>query len=115
MIDGRGTPAGSQRPIKEDRMSDKRGDGATKALGAAAAFVAAFVARKVITVGWKRLTGKEPPSDPQDPRVGTGEAVGYAVLMGVVMGATRVLAIRAATARMRRAPAEPVEPIEPAK
>jgi hypothetical protein len=90
-------------------MSDKRGDGASKIIGAAAAFAAAFVARKAITVGWTRLTGKEPPSDPQDPRVGTGEALGYAIVMGVVMGAARVLAIRAATGRIRRAPAEPAE------
>jgi hypothetical protein len=92
---------------QEDRMSDKRGDNASKAVGAAAAFAAAFVTRKVITVGWKRLTGKEPPSDPQDPLVGTGEAVGYAIVMGVVMGAARVLAIRAATGRMRHAPTAP--------
>jgi hypothetical protein len=90
-------------------MSDKRGDGASKVVGAAAAFAAAFAARKAITFGWKRVTGREPPSDPQDPLVGTGEAVGYAVVMGVVMGAARVLAIRAATSRTRRAPAEPTE------
>jgi hypothetical protein len=109
MIDGRGTPAAMGRGIKEDRMSDKRGDGASKVLGAAAAFAAAFVARKVITLGWKRLTGKEPPSDPQDPQVGTGEALGFAIVMGVVMAAARVLAIRAATGRMRRAGGDPAE------
>jgi hypothetical protein len=107
MIGRRGGTAASGPGIKEDRMSDKRGDGASKALGAAAAFAAAFAARKVITLGWKRLTGKEPPSDPQDPLVGTGEALGFAILMGVVMGAVRVLAIRAATGRIRRVPAEP--------
>ena len=90
-------------------MSDKRGDGASKALGAVAAFAAAFVARKIINLGWKRLTGREPPSDPQDPRVGTGEALGFAIVMGVVMAAARVLAIRAATGRIRRAPQQPAE------
>ncbi|HUY52844.1 MAG TPA: DUF4235 domain-containing protein [Streptosporangiaceae bacterium] len=85
-------------------MSDKRGDGATKALGAVAAFGAAFVARKLISIGWKRVTGKEPPADPQDPQVGTAEALGWAIVMGVVIGAARVLAIRAATSRMRRDP-----------
>jgi hypothetical protein len=109
MSKGRGAPVADGRGIREDRMSDKRRDGASKAIGAAAAFGAAFVARKVITVGWKRITGKEPPSDPQDPLVGTGEAVGYAIVMGVVMGAARVLAIRAATGRMRHAPAEPTD------
>jgi hypothetical protein len=90
-------------------MSDKRGDGAPKVLGGVAAFAAAFVARKLINLGWKRITGKEPPSDPQDPLVGTAEALGFAIVMGVVMAAARVLAIRAATGRLRRAPIEPAE------
>ncbi len=90
-------------------MSDKRGDGGTKVLGGVAAFAAAFVARKLINVGWKRVTGKEPPSDPQDPLVGTAEALGFAIVMGVVMGVARVLAIRAATGRLWRAPIEPAE------
>ncbi len=88
-------------------MADKRGDAMSKAFGTAAAFGAAFIARKLMTVGWKRFTGKEPPNDPQDPAVGTVEAVSWAVAMGVVIGAVRVLAIRAASGRMRRAPADP--------
>ena len=83
-------------------MSDKRGDGATKAMGTVAALGAAFVARKVISAGWTKITGKEPPNDPQDPAVGTGEALGWAIVMGVVVSAVRVLAIRAATSRSRR-------------
>jgi hypothetical protein len=109
MIDGRGRPVTIGRGIREDRMSEKRGDGASKAMGAVAAFAAAFIARKVITFGWKRLFGKEPPSDPHDPLVGTGEALGFAIVMGVVMGAARVLAIRAATGQIRRAPDEPAQ------
>lgn len=87
-------------------MSDKRGDGGTKALGTAVALGAAFVARKVITAGWTKATGKEPPTDPQDPAVGTIEAIGWAIVMGAVIGAVRVLAIRAATARTRHSNAE---------
>jgi hypothetical protein len=83
-------------------MSDKRGDGGTKALGALAAFAAAFAARKLITVVWTRVTGKEPPSDPQDPQVGIGEALGWAVVMGVTIESARLLAGRAATRRLRR-------------
>jgi hypothetical protein len=109
MNNGRAAPVPSGPGIREDRMSDKRGDGASRAIGAVAAFASAFVARKIITLGWKRLTGKEPPSDPQDPLVGTGEALGYAIVMGVVMGAARVLAIRAATGLIRHSPVEPTE------
>jgi hypothetical protein len=83
-------------------MSDKRGDGATKAISTVAALGAAFVARKVATIAWTKVTGREPPADPEDPAVGMGEALGWAIAMGVVVGAVRVLAVRAATARTRR-------------
>ena len=78
-------------------MSDKRADGAAKALSTAVVLGAGFVARKVVTAGWKRATGKEPPTDPQDPRAGLVEALGWAIAMGVVLGAVRVVAIRAAS------------------
>lgn len=87
-------------------MSEKRGDGAAKALGALAAFAAAFVARKLITLAWTRVTGKEPPSDPQDPQVGIGEALSWAVIMGVAIETARLLAGRAATRRLRKPSAE---------
>jgi hypothetical protein len=84
-------------------MADKRGDGAGgKALNAVAALGATFLARKVATVAWTKITGKEPPSDPEDPAVGMAEALGWAIAMGVVVGAVRVLAVRAATTRARR-------------
>lgn len=83
-------------------MADKQGDGMTKALGTAAAFGAAFAARKVLTAGWKRATGKEPPADPQDPAVGMAEALAWAIAMGVVVSAVRVLAVRAASGMARR-------------
>ena len=45
-------------------MSDK-GEGASKALVGAAAFGAAYGVRKLMNLGWKRVTGKEPPDRPQ--------------------------------------------------
>ena len=83
------------------RMSDK-GEGASKALAGAAAFGAAYAVRKLMNLGWKRVTGKEPPDDPNDPTVGTGEALSWAVALGVVVAVARVLAIRAASVRIRR-------------
>jgi Protein of unknown function (DUF4235) len=82
-------------------MADK-GEGASKALVSAAAFGTAFAVRKLMNVGWKRVTGKEPPDDPNDPAVGTAEALSWAVALGVVVAVARVLAIRAASGRMRR-------------
>lgn len=79
-------------------MADKGG----KALASFAAFGAAFGARKLITLAWKQVTGKEPPTDPNDPAVGTAEALSWAIALGVVMAAARVLAIRAASGRIRR-------------
>lgn len=83
-------------------MSDKRGDGAAKAVGALAAFAAAYGARKAVKTAWKGVTGKEPPNDLQDPRVGIGEALLWAVVTGVAIESARLLASRAATGRLRR-------------
>jgi hypothetical protein len=83
-------------------MADKRGDGGTRALGTLAAFAAAFAARKLITLAWTKITGKEPPSDPQDPQVGIGEALSWAVVTGIAIESARLLAGRAATRRLRR-------------
>jgi hypothetical protein len=86
-------------------MSDK-GEGASKALVGVAAFGAAYGVRKLMNVGWKKFTGKEPPNDPNDPAVGTAEALSWAIALGVVMAAARVLATRAASGRMRRSAAK---------
>jgi hypothetical protein len=73
----------------------------TKVAGMAAAFAAAFVARKVITFFWTRITGKAPPVSPEDPDVGIKEALGWAVVTGVGLEAARLLATRAATKQVR--------------
>ena len=82
-------------------MADKRGDGVSKAVGALAAFAASFAARKLITAAWTRITGKEPPSDPQDPQVSIAEALSWAVVRGVSIETARLLAGRAAARRLR--------------
>jgi hypothetical protein len=87
-------------------MADKRGDGGAKMVGTLVAFAAAFVARKGITLGWKRVTGKEPPTDPHDPGVGIGEALSWAVILGVGIEMARLLAVRAATRKLRQPSAD---------
>ena len=86
-------------------MSDDGDSGVNKAMAALAAFAAAYAARKVITFGWRQVTGKEPPGDPHDPHVGIGEALSWAVILGASIEGARLLAMRAATKRMRQAPA----------
>jgi len=91
--------------------SDESGGGdggANKVVVVAAAFAAAWIARKALTIGWTKLTGKEPPSE-QDPDVGWAEALGWAVVIGVGIQAARMLATRAVTKRMRHAPAGEIQ------
>jgi NhaP-type Na+/H+ or K+/H+ antiporter len=92
-----------------DQDENGGGDsGASKVVAIAAAFAAAFVARKVLTFGWTKVTGKEPPSE-QDPDVGWGEALGWAVVIGVGIQAARMLATRTVSRKMRHAPAGEIQ------
>lgn len=86
-------------------MADK-GDLGWRLLAGAAAFGAGFVARKAITVGWKQVTGKEPPANPESPEVELAEAIGWAVMTGVGMEVARLLATRAAAKRWRSSTGE---------
>jgi Protein of unknown function (DUF4235) len=97
-------------------MSDKDESGdsgggdsaAAKIAAVGAAFAAAWIARKALTFGWTKITRKEPPSD-QDPTVGWAEALGWAVVIGVGIQAARMVATRAVTSKMRRAPAGEIQ------
>jgi len=91
--------------------SDESGggdSGATKIVAVVAAFGAAFIARKVLTFGWTKITGKEPPSE-QDTTAGWAEALGWAVVVGVGIQAARMVATRAVTRSMRHAPAGEID------
>lgn len=83
-------------------MSDNSDTARTRAMAAVAAVAAAWAARKVITFGWTKITGKEPPGNPEDPHVGVGEALSWAVILGVSIESARLLATRAATRKMRQ-------------
>jgi NhaP-type Na+/H+ or K+/H+ antiporter len=85
-------------------MADRKADIGTKAVSAVAAMVAAFVARKVITFAWTKITGKEPPTHPEDPQVALSEALGWAALTGVTVEAARLLATRAAARKAYSGP-----------
>lgn len=83
-------------------MSDQeRADIGTRVATGLVALGAAFAARKLITLVWTRATGKEPPTDPEDPQVGLSEALGWAVVTGVGIEAARLLATRATAKRVR--------------
>ncbi|WP_433336011.1 DUF4235 domain-containing protein [Spirillospora sp. CA-294931] len=76
-------------------MADK-GDLGWRVTAGAAAFAGGFIAKKAITLAWKKSTGKEPPTNPESPEVALSEAIGWAVIMGVGMEVARLLATRAA-------------------
>lgn len=85
-------------------MADKNADPgkeaiSTRAFNVLATMAAGFLARKVIGVAWTKATGKEPPKDPEDPRVDLVEALAWSVLTGIAVAALRILVIRAVTHR----------------
>jgi hypothetical protein len=75
-------------------MADKPGDSRSRAIATIAALGAAFITRKVVTTAWTKITGKEPPENPEDPEVGWAEAMGWAAMMGVAVSIARLLATR---------------------
>jgi hypothetical protein len=88
-------------------MASKGSRGSRRAISgiaaAAADLAADHYARRAITAGWKRVTGKEPPTDPSNPKVALPEALTWAIIVGVVVEATRMLTARYATRQIRHA------------
>jgi hypothetical protein len=88
-------------------MAGKQSSSA-RAINALAGAAAAFGARKLITFGWKKLTGKEPPEHPEDPQVALREALIWGVVLGVTVSTARMLAMRATTRRTKEVDGPPV-------
>ena len=61
--------------------------------------VALAVVDKALLVGWKAVTGREAPEEPESPEVSTGEAVVFAALSGALVAVVRTLATRQVTTR----------------
>ncbi|HEX4830467.1 MAG TPA: DUF4235 domain-containing protein [Trebonia sp.] len=74
-------------------MGKKDADGNKKLVAALASAAAVFAVRKLLTVGWRRATGKTPPN-PADPQVRLLEVVGWAIVAGVSVEATKFLTAR---------------------
>jgi len=75
--------------------ADQKLDLGTRVFNTLTTMAAGFVARKMITFAWTKVTGKEPPTNPEDPGVALVEALTWSVLTGVTVAAFRLLAIRA--------------------
>ena len=75
-------------------MSDDKQQGKTgyQVLALVASLIGAMIARKTLTLGWRAVSGKEPPSNPEHPEVTWGEAAAWAVVSGAVVGLARMVA-----------------------
>jgi hypothetical protein len=87
----------------EAAAADSSGKLGHKVLSGVSAAATTAVARKVLTTGWKKATGKEPPEDPAHPDVRWREAVGWAAASAVVVAVARLFAQRRVAATWRRA------------
>ncbi len=77
----------------------KKDDFGTRVFNTLTTMAASFVARKAVTFAWTKVTGKKPPTNPEDPGVAIVEALSWSVLTGVTVAAIRLLAIRAVARR----------------
>jgi len=75
-------------------MAGQKADVGSRVVNAVAGMAAAFVARKLLSFAWTKITGKEPPDSPEDPQVALGEALAWGVLMGAGVATARLLASR---------------------
>jgi len=73
-----------------------------KVMATGSALVAGIAAKKILEVAWEKSTGKAPPRNPESPDTTWAEAVGWAVLSGVVYGLARLVATRQAAGYYKR-------------
>lgn len=79
-------------------MAGKSGGG-SRLVSALVGAGAAFLARKVLSFGWTKITGKEPPEHPENPEVALREALIWGIVLGAGVHTARMLATRATTRR----------------
>jgi hypothetical protein len=80
-------------------MSGKQqGSTTSRAMTALVGAAAAFATHKLLSFGWKQVTGKAPPEHPEDPQVALTEALIWGIVLGAGVATARMLATRA-TAR----------------
>lgn len=82
-------------------MADKteKQDMAWRAIGGLLGLATAWSAKKIIRFAWEKGTGRKPPADSESLDISLGEAIGYAVVMGVGMQVAQIVVTR--TARKR--------------
>jgi len=80
-------------------MSDKKASAGSRIATGLVGAGAAFIARKLLSFAWTKITGKEPPEHPEDPQVRLSEALIWGIVLGAGVHTARLLATRATTHR----------------
>ena len=65
-------------------------------------FIALAVVNKALLVGWKAVTGREAPAEPESPEVRAVEAIVFAALSGALVTVVRTMATRQLAIRTQR-------------
>jgi hypothetical protein len=78
-------------------MAEKDEGRSIWALKEVAGLLAVLAAQKGARIGWRRVTGKEPPASPDDQRIPLGQAVAWTLLLGAGVTTARMIAIRYAS------------------
>lgn len=60
-----------------------------KLVSAGSMAIAGLVAGKIVEIGWKAVTGKGAPIDPDDPGVSVAEIIVFAAISGALLGLSR--------------------------
>lgn len=73
---------------------DESGTLGYKVVATLSSVLGAYLARKLLTFVWQKVTGREPPANPEHPAVTWPEAITWAVASGSVVGVARLVAQR---------------------
>jgi hypothetical protein len=89
----------TEQVAKEDGLMAGKSGGGSRLVSALVGAGAAFLARKVLSFGWTKITGKKPPEHPEDPEVALRDALIWGIVLGAGVHTARMLATRATSKR----------------
>ncbi len=70
-------------------MSKKKDDSGGNMMISLAITAVPFLLRKVLATAWTKVVGKEPPTDLTDPKVTFPEAIGWAIVLAIIVETAR--------------------------
>jgi hypothetical protein len=90
-------------------MAEQGESRSNRALKEATGLIAVLAVQKLVRVGWRRVTGNEPPTAPDDKQIPLVQAVTWTLLLGAAITTARMIAMRYATFLLPRRQREAVE------